>query len=163
MKPCDVNTARSRNVMLENNLRQQHYDTVDVVGDGNCFYRAVSYLTSGHENNHSAIRQLVADHIQNNSLLSGVTDISPDDGLPAKQHIEQLHKHGVAVGEDAILAVVDLYNKELHVYSCKPTPLVYKPRISTAMCDPLRLAFYEPGHYRAVILSLSSHLNVGGR
>ena len=44
-----------------------------VKGDGNCFFRAVSYAVSNTESNHSNIRQSVCDFaIENKDLLQGV-------------------------------------------------------------------------------------------
>lgn len=43
--------------------RQHH-----IRGDGNCFFRAVSYVISGTEDNHSQIRDLVVHRMQTNPL-----------------------------------------------------------------------------------------------
>ncbi len=41
-------------------------ETKDIVGDGNCFFRAVAYAVSGSEREHRKLRRAVATHILQN-------------------------------------------------------------------------------------------------
>ena len=40
-----------------------------IAGDGNCFFRAVSYVITGSEDQHDAVRKLICDHIIESPLL----------------------------------------------------------------------------------------------
>ena len=40
-----------------------------IIRDGNCFYRLLSYIVFGCENNHSKIRQEISNHIFNISQV----------------------------------------------------------------------------------------------
>ena len=52
-----------RNTALSKQLRDRQLRNVDVAGDGNYFFRALSVGMVGHQNNHMAIRQSVAIHV----------------------------------------------------------------------------------------------------
>ena len=56
---------------LEENIRRSGFQSVDVAADGNCFYRAIAFLTSGDQSNHRDIRQLVASHIERQGCILG--------------------------------------------------------------------------------------------
>ena len=42
------------------------YEPVHIIGDGNCLYRAASYVLSGHQNNHLLLRLMTALELINN-------------------------------------------------------------------------------------------------
>ena len=54
----NFNTLRANLHSLQpNSLRK-------IIGDGNCFYRSLSYVISGCENNHSKIRQEISQALE---------------------------------------------------------------------------------------------------
>ena len=150
----------TRNSALCVQLEGQGLVTVDVAGDGNCFFRAASYAIHGNDTSYQILRQQVASHIeQSGVMLGGWTNVSPDDGKNFKQHIQLLRTDREAVGEDAVKALSELFHRDVIVYIANALPLVYSPNGGRRSGDgPIRLAFFEPGHYRAVISPPSSDL-----
>ncbi len=141
---------RHRN--LEQRLQALQLTTVDVFGDGNCFYRAACFSLHGNDKHFATLRQDVADHIKRSgSILGGLVDTSPDDGQPFSDHVLSVSGNGVAVGEDAIVALANVCRREVHVYIAYADPLIYKPNDGIIVGNPVSLAFFEPGHYRAVV------------
>lgn len=59
---------------------------------------------------------------------------------------------GNAVGKDSIIAVANVCKRDVIVYSADAEPLVYKflSADGSSKLPSIKVAFYEPGHYRAV-------------
>ena len=84
-------------------------------------------------------------------------------------HIKEVCMPGKWVGEDAILCAADFLKRDIHVYIAAErfSPVIYSPRSTSTSSDAIYIAFYEPGHYRAVkhkpdgncFLNHSSHIN----
>jgi hypothetical protein len=125
--------------------------TIDVQGDGNCFYRAVCHILHGNDNLHAELRQELADYvIKSGSLLGGLVSSSCNRELFA-EYLQALRTDGESVGEEAIIALANMCQREVHIYTAYIDPLVYRPACGVVIGDPVSLAFYEPGHYRAVV------------
>lgn len=60
--PTNSNSSMS---LLTSSLSQMGLEPVDVIGDGNCFFRAVSHQINGTESNHSQIRALAIQNLIN--------------------------------------------------------------------------------------------------
>ena len=60
-------------------------------------------------------------------------------------------------GEDAIMATADYLKRNISIFvsSAIVSPIIYYPSC-TCVGPPLRIAFYEPGHYVTVIDSKSA-------
>ncbi len=43
---------------------QENFTVVNVAGDGNCFYRALSVLLGSHSNQYKMVKDMVADYIK---------------------------------------------------------------------------------------------------
>lgn len=139
-----------RQQVLEQYLLSLKLTTVDVRGDGNCFYRAACYGLYGSESRHAELRQLVADYVlQSGSILNGLVTVSGNSDVFAK-HIDALISDGQSVGEEAVMALANVCRREVHIYTAHVEPLVYKPSNGAISGAPVCLAFFEPGHYRAV-------------
>jgi hypothetical protein len=141
-----------RHKALNSQLVSCGMTVVDVQGDGNCLFRAVSLAINGDESHHAALRASVASYIeQHHNVLDGVTDISPDDGYSFSQHLAALRTDGTAVGEDVIFALTAVCQRDIYVYTAYAKPLTYHSNC-TGKNAPIRVAFFEPGHYKAVIV-----------
>ena len=150
------NEIGCRNYNLELYLQEKGLKAVDVQGDGNCFFRALSYLIFESEEHHYFIRQKVGQSMEN--LIN-----SPDNLPPNMHHIcvmaEDNRQRYIkslcilgnyeCVGEELMPVVAELFHREVQVYLGR-TVQTYRP---SSHCDhpPLRVAFYEPKHYKAVI------------
>ncbi len=124
---------------------------IDVLGDGNCLFRAASIGLYGTESSYDLLRQQVASFIESYGILRGVTSTSPDDGASLSEHVKNMRTSGVSVGEDTIVALADICCRDIHVYMASTNTLVYHQSEGLPIASPLRLAFFEPGHYMAVV------------
>jgi hypothetical protein len=66
-------------------------------------------------------------------------------------YVQSLKTDKEPVGEEAIIALSNMCQREVHVYTAHVEPLVYKPVSGIVKGEPVLLAFFEPGHYRAVL------------
>ena len=145
-----------RNDAVQTMLRDMHLMSVNVAGDGNCFYRALSLSLHGHEDEHTELRRLIADHLTRNynSIFNVSNNFTHADNNSIEQHIQRMRLNGVWAGEEAILAAADFLQRELHVFkyvtSAVASPTVYTPASGSCLGSPLRIAFLEPGHFHAV-------------
>lgn len=72
-----VRTARKLNIRVEKYLRYGNdkylyqnstpKHTIRIVPDGNCFFRAISMLISGTEDNHMTVREALTKHVADHS------------------------------------------------------------------------------------------------
>ena len=143
----DPVAAQRRNNDLQQQLNIKHLYTIDVSGDGNCFFRSLSVSMHGHQNEHGALRAAIACHIHKES--DGL--VGPDRDV-LRQRAADIGKSGTWATEDIILAAADCLQRPIHVYvaAARSSPLVYSPTQLQAARSPLLLAFFEPGHYRSV-------------
>ena len=125
---------------------------VDVAGDGNRLFRAAALLLEGSEISHASLRQRVANHKEaSGNIFGGLATESPDDGISFIEHIKCLRTVGCSVGENAIMALESVCNRDVIVFIADAEPLTYSPPNSLCKVAPLLLAFYESGHYQAVL------------
>ena len=137
--------------------------SVNVTGDGNCFYRALSFILHGNEDHHTELRRSIADHLTRNyKCIFNVSNIvTHADNISIEQHIQCMRLDGVWAGEEAILAAADFLKRELHIFkyvtSSVISPTVYTPASGSCLGSPLRIAFLEPGHFHAVFDDTNSN------
>jgi hypothetical protein len=138
--------------MLDIQLSSLGLTSVDVMGDGNCFFRAACLVLYGDDNRHVTLRHDVAAHIEREgAILGGVADVSPDDGETFLMHVQSLYANGTPVGEDAILALANICHRIVVIHLADVAPQPYSPADGDIRGSSVNLAFYEPGHYRAVL------------
>ncbi len=106
----------------------------------------------GHQRKHMELRQAVANYIVSHSNCSSV-----EDRTELRRYAADVMRGGVWVGEDIVLAMARCLQRDIHVYTViGSSPMIYTPleKITSgapvASAAPLRVAFYEPGHYKAV-------------
>ena len=131
----------------------------DVIGNGNCFYRAVSVSVYSDQKNYIDLRQSLAQFV---SLPCQSDCISSANYDSLRQLTNDIRKDGSWAGEDIILSTANFLQQPLHVYyaSCTSPPLVYASELSFAsQAVPVLLAFYEPGHFRAIFNKSDSLVN----
>lgn len=122
---------------------------IDVLGDGNCFFRSLSVCMYGHQNSHDNIRQSVS-----RSIINQASSAPPSERAALLQRAEYVSTTKAWPGEDVIIATAVCLQRLLHIYVAggSAAPLVYSPDTAPADSSPLLLAFYEPGHYRSVAI-----------
>ena len=137
---------------LNKQLSEQGLRSIDVIGDGNCLFRAVSKVIYGSENRHVYLRQQAANIVaESGCILDGLTDTSPDDNHSFAEHLKVIRTPDKAVGEDMIIALAKFFKCCIKVHIAHSEPLIYQPLTSIVSDCSVNIAFYEPGHYRAVL------------
>ena len=155
----DEATVLCRNSSLNKQLSDKHLRSVNVEGDRNCFFWALSLCMVGYQRNHIALRQAAAKYI-----ASCVTCSSSADYVALRKHAADVMKGGTWVGEDVILAMAECLERQMHVFmyvdSNGSSPKIYSLSTDSTKQAPLRIALYEPGHYRSVVdINSTPHLN----
>ena len=149
----DLSDVQLRNSALDNRLRECQLQSRDVIGDWNCFFRAISVCICGLENQHADLRKSIAQHMidlatrGHNLFFGGEVSVVQNRA----KHISQ---QGVWPGEDILPIAASYLQRDLHIFLANFTtwPLIYSADIQqTLPLSPITLAFYEPGHYKAVI------------
>ena len=94
-------------------------------------------------------------------VLDGVLGVSTKS-LAA--HVSEMRTNGVCVGENAVLIIPDVIQRDITIHIAFVEPLLYRPSSGLATGPPLQIAFYEglgsdTGLYRAIVpLSLCEQL-----
>jgi hypothetical protein len=89
-----------------------------VLGDGNCFFRCISYLLTGTEQFHAVFRNLVCQHIQSTHTLTNQT---PTEYL----NNTKMFTLGTWATETEIFATASLLQTDIYVYTAV-SPGVWK-------------------------------------
>ena len=83
------------------------------------------------------------------------------DAATARRRIDEIATEGNWVGEDVILAMADYLQRQICVFFASDTAssLTYSPTAfdtCSVVNDLICIAFYEPGHFRAVASQICS-------
>ena len=151
-------TIKVRNTNIDDQLRKKNLHSINVRGDGNCFFRAISVFLYSNENHHADLRRAVAESIM---LSSSHDSISTEDATACRLRAEYIRQDGNWVGEDIIPVAAEYLKRDIHVFVAfaNISPLVYSS--SSSVLPPVVLAFYEPGHYKSVLLSTRQNDDAG--
>ena len=125
-------------------------------GDGNCFFRALSYCLYRDQRQHTTLRASVASYVSRQANVA-----SPEDKDSLRKRAAEVAKDGVWPGEDILLASANFLHQTIRVYLAHgvSSPISYSPS-TTSSKPPLSIAFFEPGHYKAVVPNCNS-VNAG--
>ena len=83
-------------------------------GDGNCYFRAISYVLSGTEDNYALMRKHVVTHMRSvKKEIEGL--LNQDVGEYLNQ--SQMQENGTWATETEILATANLLNCDIHIYT----------------------------------------------
>ena len=123
--------------------------TVHVRGDGNCLFRALSYILLGHEGGHNDIRHLLCDFIQTNDAR--FFQITKFSRYVAKA---DMAKSGVWGTEVEIFAFATVFNTNVYFFSTmskerSPCWLRYSPLegIMADLVDTKKAVFLSNTHH----------------
>ncbi len=148
-----------RNDALDEQLKAKKLVTKDVLGDGNCFFRACSASLYGHQENHLVLRKAVAFYISDLAKCATKAERNDFEKLASIVNTE-----GKWIGEDVILMTARYLQRPVYVYisTVQSSPLIYSPpAVKGVSTLPVMLAFYEPGHYRSVGEDIRARLQNG--
>ena len=141
-----------RNASVDKQLTSRQMASVDVIGDGNCLFCSVVACLYGDQLRHAQLRAaivlLMKSRVEAGCQLSG-------DTAAARRRIGKIATGDNWVREDVILAIADYLQRQICVFFASDTalPLTNLPTASDTydiVNDRIRIAFYEPGHFRAV-------------
>ncbi|XP_070559937.1 uncharacterized protein [Ptychodera flava] len=128
--------------------------TKDLIGDGNCFFRAISYLVAGNEKYHGLIRLKIVEHLKGNKFK--FEKILRTQGQTIEQYLLQseIAKLGKYAREVEIVATSHFLNTNIYTYMIDKRWLKY----SGQMVDPhigvekksIYLQHCNANHYQVV-------------
>ena len=85
-----------------------------VRGDGNCYFRAVSYIFTGTQDNHNILRSKLVSHMKKiDKQLQNYLDRNVDEYLDDSRMIDD----GVWATDAEIFATANLLNVDIHVHT----------------------------------------------
>ena len=87
-----------------------------IKGDGNCFFRAVSYAITGSEGTHGTVRQRVVEHMKQPGIskkLEGYTNEKVDNYLRRTK----MASNGVWATDVEIMSAASLLKTDIYVYA----------------------------------------------
>jgi hypothetical protein len=91
----DVDTIRARNTAIDNNLAVMKLQSIYVIGDGNCLFRAISVCVYGDETYHSQLRKHVTSLLSSHyATIFKVPYVFPVDKLTIYNCIKGIEAHG---------------------------------------------------------------------
>ena len=157
----------SRNASGDKQLTLARLKCVNVAGDRNCLFRSLSVYLYNHEDRHSELRSQIVHHMSVNysaifpDFCNKSTDT--DKNLIDQKQLQKLKAKLLTNsewdGEDVIKAAASYLQRDIKVFilAVESAPLIYTAPSSIGVQTPVCcLAFYEPGHYRAVIENVSA-------
>lgn len=89
-----------------------------IKGDGNCFFRAVSYCVSGSEENHEEIRQATCQHLLKNEYHFKSFQRNVGISMNDYMIVSKMTESGTWATELEIFGVASLLNIDVYTFSC---------------------------------------------
>ena len=122
------------------------------IGDGNCFFRCISYILTGAEDAHLTIRNKVTDHMSKiQPMLKEYLDRNPHEYVEESD----MTKGGIWATDAEIMATANLLGCDILVYSMKGGSMDWLNHpASFSLQNITDLALYienENNHYDVVI------------
>ena len=141
----------TKNASVDKQLTSRQLAYFDILSDGNCLFRSVAMCLYGYQLKHAQLRAAVV--LLMKSRVEAECQL-PGDAAAAKRRIDEIATEGNRVGEGVILAMADYLQRKICVFfaSDMASPLKYSPTASNTsgvINDPIHMAFYELGHFRA--------------
>lgn len=98
-------------------LLQQNRKTVTILGDGNCFFRSLSFLLFNSEHNHPQVRSEIVQFITDHAHLFHSLLITNDRNYTLQDHLQSMKNPAVWATQLEIQAAVDLYGVPLYLFT----------------------------------------------
>ena len=131
--------------MIPNGYRVTSFDKGDgIIGDGNCFYRAIAKLENGNQEGYSEIRKTISDEINKSVELVGKSDYKIDDNLLT---LIQLY-----AGEYSELKSVEIHKNNLDVSLLQIREHVEGKDKKNEYAGPIEAYFYAKATKKVVII-----------
>ena len=147
----DWNKSKGRNKELYEALLRRGLRVEEMVGDGNCFFRAVSFGLDGTDEYHLKVRVEISEYIRQKGIgWEGNVEI---DEIMFNRCIEKLRDVGnyEFLGEISILAVADIYGRKVRIYRGRQCIVYSHCNNRQGKDNEIKLGFIESAHYVAVV------------
>ena len=151
-----------RNLALTAQLDAKQLESINIFGDGNCFFRALSLGLYSDQSAHIQLRSSIAQHlVKYGSIVFASVGFASSDLASITKAAASIRQPNTWAGEDIVLVVADFLQRDIYVYiDCESiSPLVYSPTFYRPTGPQILLAFYEPGHYCGLFQSLPAISN----
>jgi len=127
-------------------------EMVEMEGDGNCLFRAISLQVYGDQGMHGEVRKNCLDFMQKDT--SHFQDFVADE--PFHQYIARKRLIGVHGNHTEIQAMSELYNRSIEVFvppkGITPINIFHEEYYKNNDADPpIRLCYMDGNHYNAII------------
>uniref|UniRef100_A0A8C4WW19 OTU domain-containing protein 3 n=1 Tax=Eptatretus burgeri TaxID=7764 RepID=A0A8C4WW19_EPTBU len=134
------------NEALKLQLKQLGLTLREVVGDGNCLFRALGDQLDGHEDNHLLRRSQTIEYILKHRL-----DFEPfvEDDMPFERHVANLSKDGTFAGNDAIVAFARNHQLTVVIHQLD-SPVWEVKGLEKVGVRQLHIAYHHGDHYDSV-------------
>ena len=153
-----------RNAIVDKRKTKDELVTLDVKGDGNCFFRALAVCLTGTENDHSRLQANIIQYMAADNNESVVNAGNTADANHVREHIIGIGRDSVWVRDEVAPAATSYIGRNIYIYFAigKSWPRIYLSLDGETVSStlPVKLAFYEPGYYKAMLHSQAvQHLN----
>ena len=159
----DSTTIQKRNLYVDKQLFDNKLLSVEVEGDGNCFYRTLSYSVYGQQSNHLQLRKFIAQHLLSYHEQIFVMKTNSEF---SKKCIGSMQADGTWSEEESIVTAADFLLRDILMHKFGTTaaasPIHYTSSMCVSSSSPLLVAFYEPGHYRSVVTDTEVTVKIDG-
>jgi hypothetical protein len=138
----DEREVQRRLMMLDGKVHAMNFA---MLGDGNCFYKALGVVMTGTQDAHHSLSQSIADYAESKgNFLGRIINASASEFRDYLIALRTPNNYDY-VGEETGAAVATIYSREVSYSQC----FVASSGISStsaATQPPLNLAFCEPAH-----------------
>ena len=101
----------SRNAAINRQLAAYYLRAIDIAGDGNCYFRALSFCISGNQRNYKSLRALIALYVNRQAEAA-----APEDKGTLFKHAADIATNGFWPGEDIVLPTANCLQRAILVY-----------------------------------------------
>ncbi|CAF3933714.1 unnamed protein product, partial [Rotaria sordida] len=133
---------------LDEQLGSLGLKKVNIIGDGNCFFRAISHQLHRHENEHLGIRSIAIEYLIYN--MNDLSDFIDETYSTIGNYIEQMSLYGTYADHLVISATAIIINKNIIIHELGKRPILIPG--SDFIDDQLHIC-YDPHilHYDSVL------------
>lgn len=127
-------------------------EMVEMEGDGNCLFRAISLQVYGDQGMHAEVRKNCLDFMARD--IDHFQDFVADEGF--HEYIARKRQMGVHGNHTEIQAMSELYNRSIEVFlppkGIEPINIFHEEYYKNNDADPpIRLCYMDGNHYNAII------------
>jgi hypothetical protein len=138
-------------------LQSQGMHVIEIEGDGNCLFRALSHQVYLNEEHHEKLRYYCVEHLKKHRKRyeKFMCDVK------FEEYIEEMSKNGTWGDDIEIRAMEEILDRHIHIYSSSSTnpkdyliPVNENPDEVTLMTGvlPITLSYHGQSHYNSIYL-----------